>query len=234
MRAHVRHADRARAALVDICGWRPKDQPGARWIGCPPPVRSSVRVEATPINPSDLRLLFGPADMDTLKVEAGGRAATAQVPAQRLASVQGRLGRALPVGNEGAGTIVRGGTRVQHLIGRKVAMSGGGMYAQLRRLVVLRLHRASGGRERLPKEPRSSSILSRRWASSRPCGRRVTAPLSTPPRRPTSARCWSGICPADDIPLRERGPQPGAGRTAARDRGEACGRLRVFLSSQTP
>jgi NADPH:quinone reductase-like Zn-dependent oxidoreductase len=70
-----------------------------------------VRVEASPINPSDLGLLLGPADLSTMR--AGGTAArptlTASVPQARLAGVAGRLDQALPVGNEGAGVVVKAG-----------------------------------------------------------------------------------------------------------------------------
>src|SRR6185437_248810 len=64
-----------------------------------------IRVEATPINPSDLGMLLGPADVATL--EAGGTperpSASAAVPLNRLPSVAGRLDEPMLVGNEGAG-----------------------------------------------------------------------------------------------------------------------------------
>jgi NADPH:quinone reductase-like Zn-dependent oxidoreductase len=93
-----------------------------------------VRVEAAPINPSDLGLLLGPADLTTLA--AGGTAdrptITAKVPASRMAAVAGRIDQALPVGNEGAGVVIAAGADAQNLIGRTVAMRSGGMYAQYR------------------------------------------------------------------------------------------------------
>jgi NADPH:quinone reductase-like Zn-dependent oxidoreductase len=91
-----------------------------------------VRVEAAPINPSDQGLLFGPADPATLRAE--GATLVAAVPARRLSEVQARIGQSLPVGNEGAGTVVRAGSNQQHLIGRKVGMIGGAMYATYRLL----------------------------------------------------------------------------------------------------
>jgi len=86
-----------------------------------------VRIEATPVNPSDLGLLYGPVDMATVRLEDG--ALLADVPQATLPAVAARLGKALPVGNEGAGTIVRAGPDVAHLVGRKVGMIGGAMYA---------------------------------------------------------------------------------------------------------
>jgi NADPH:quinone reductase-like Zn-dependent oxidoreductase len=93
-----------------------------------------VRVEATPINPSDLGMLLGPADMTTLR--AGGTPArptvTASVPQSRLASVTARLDQPMLVGNEGAGTVIDAGSAARELQGRVVAASVGGMYAQYR------------------------------------------------------------------------------------------------------
>ncbi|GGI92226.1 NADH oxidoreductase [Polymorphobacter multimanifer] len=93
-----------------------------------------VRVEATPINPSDLGLLIGPADLSTLAVDGG--VLTAKVPERRLGLVKARLGEALPVGNEGAGTVVAAGSNAGHLLGKKVGMLGGAMYGHYRQLPV--------------------------------------------------------------------------------------------------
>lgn len=105
-------------------------------LGEPGPEEIVVRVEATPINPSDLGLLLGPADIATLR--GGGTAArptlTATVPPQALGGVKARLDRPMPVGNEGAGTVMRAGANVGDLLGRKVGMLGGGMYTELRKL----------------------------------------------------------------------------------------------------
>ena len=95
-----------------------------------------IRVEATPINPSDIGLLFGAADLGT--VEVGGSAerpqVRARVPAAAMAAMAGRVGQALPVGNEGAGTVVAAGAApaAQALLGRRVAVMGGALYAQHR------------------------------------------------------------------------------------------------------
>jgi len=93
-----------------------------------------VRVEAAPINPSDLGLLFGPADMDTLRAEGRGEAPvlTAKVPSHLLPAVNARLDQPMPVGNEASGTVIAAGPDLQELVGRRVAMIGGAMYAELR------------------------------------------------------------------------------------------------------
>ena len=95
-----------------------------------------VEVQATPINPSDIGLLFGAADLSTLRAisERPLPAITADIPAQAMAGMVGRLGQSLPVGNEGAGRVVQAGAapEAQALLGRTVAMVGGGMYAQQR------------------------------------------------------------------------------------------------------
>jgi NADPH:quinone reductase-like Zn-dependent oxidoreductase len=93
-----------------------------------------VRVQAAPVNPSDIGVLFGPADLATL--EGAGTAdrpeVTATVPAARIDGVGGRLDQALPAGNEGAGTILAAGRDAQDLVGRVVAVRSFGMYAQYR------------------------------------------------------------------------------------------------------
>jgi len=102
----------------------------------PAPDEVVVRMEATPINPSDLGLLFGAADISTAKV-AGTPASpvvTAQIPERLMPSMAGRLGQSLPVGNEGAGVVVAAGSSsaAQALLGKTVAVLGGAMYAQYR------------------------------------------------------------------------------------------------------
>lgn len=91
-----------------------------------------VRIEASPINPSDLGLLIGPADVTTLK-SAGG-VTTAKVPERFLPALKARLDEAMPVGNEGAGVVIAAGSdpEAQALVGKTVALLGGAMYAQYR------------------------------------------------------------------------------------------------------
>jgi NADPH2:quinone reductase len=102
----------------------------------PAPDEVVVRMEATPINPSDLGLLFGAADPTTAK--AGGTAdhptIRMQIPAHSMRGMAARVDQSLPVGNEGAGTVVRAGASeaAQRLLGKAVAIVGGSMYAQYR------------------------------------------------------------------------------------------------------
>ncbi|MDK2760448.1 MAG: zinc-binding dehydrogenase [Sphingopyxis sp.] len=95
-----------------------------------------VRVEAAPINPSDLGLLLGPADLSSIaEVGTPEKPSLAfHVPTARLAGVKGRLGASLRIGNEGAGTVVAAGRDAKALIGKRVGMIGGGMYADYRRI----------------------------------------------------------------------------------------------------
>jgi NADPH:quinone reductase len=99
-----------------------------------------VRVLATPINPSDLGLLFGGVDMSTARGEIrdGLPAIVADVPPAGMRAMAGRVGEAMPVGNEGCGTVVNAGAspEAQALLGKTVAMLGGAMYAQYRCLRV--------------------------------------------------------------------------------------------------
>ena len=95
-----------------------------------------VRVEAAPINPSDMGLLFGPADMTTARGSgsADRPIVTADIPERLLKTVAARVDQALPCGNEGAGVVVAAGASeaAQALLGRTVAVLGGSMYAQYR------------------------------------------------------------------------------------------------------
>src|SRR5580698_7532077 len=106
----------------------------------PGPDEVVVRVEAAPINPSDLGLLIGAADMSTAKA-SGTREApviTAKVPEAAMRAMAGRLDESMPVGNEGAGVVVKTGSSdaAKALMGKTVAMIGGAMYAQYRTLRV--------------------------------------------------------------------------------------------------
>ena len=105
-------------------------------VAAPSPDEVTVRIEAAPINPSDQGLLFGAADLATARA-TGTREApivTATIPAQRMKSMAGRVDRSMAVGNEGAGVVVRAGSdaTAQALLGRTVALFGGGTYAQYR------------------------------------------------------------------------------------------------------
>jgi NADPH2:quinone reductase len=102
----------------------------------PGPDEVLVRVEATPINPSDMALLVGPADMSTAQVSGTAErpVITAQIPENLRKMVEGRVGESLPVGNEGAGTVIAAGESdaAQALLGKLVGMVGGEMFGQYR------------------------------------------------------------------------------------------------------
>ena len=95
-----------------------------------------IRVEASPINPSDLGLLFGMADMSTATLSGTGSDSvlTATIPEAMMRQVVARADQSLPAGNEGAGVVVSAGSseRAQSLMGKTVATLGGAMYAQYR------------------------------------------------------------------------------------------------------
>jgi NADPH:quinone reductase-like Zn-dependent oxidoreductase len=106
----------------------------------PGPDEVVVRVEATPINPSDIGLLIGPADISTVKASGSKDApvVTAKVPDAAMKAMTARLDESMPVGNEGAGRVVKTGSSdaAKALMGRTVSMIGGAMYAQYRCLRV--------------------------------------------------------------------------------------------------
>jgi NADPH:quinone reductase-like Zn-dependent oxidoreductase len=95
-----------------------------------------VRVEASPINPSDLGLLVAGADMTTATVAGTPERpiVTASLGQAAVGALSARLDQSLPVGNEGAGTVVAAGpsSAAQALIGKAVAIAGGAMYSQYR------------------------------------------------------------------------------------------------------
>ena len=95
-----------------------------------------VRIEAAPINPSDLGLLLGPADLSTAvaSIQDGLPVVKAQIPQGLMKAMAGRLDQSLPVGNEGAGVVVAAGDsrEAQALKGKTVAVVGGAMYSQYR------------------------------------------------------------------------------------------------------
>ena len=102
----------------------------------PAPNEVLVRIEAAPINPSDIGLLFGAADMSTAELSRTSDRPTviARIPDAAMKSMAGRLDASLPVGNEGAGVVVAAGpsAEAQALLGKTVAVLGGAMYAQYR------------------------------------------------------------------------------------------------------
>ena len=104
----------------------------------PGPSEVIVRVQAAPINPSDVMLMLGPADISTARV--GGTSdrptLTVDIPREKMESVAGRIGQSLPTGNEGAGIVIAAGSsdEAQSLVGKTVGMLGGEMFSEYRLL----------------------------------------------------------------------------------------------------
>ncbi len=109
-------------------------------IGSPEANEVVVQIEASPINPSDLGLLFAAADLSTAKATGTPErpVITAKVPEAAMRGFGARLDQSLPVGNEGAGTVVAAGSSAaaQEVLGKKVSLLGGGMYTTYRRVNV--------------------------------------------------------------------------------------------------
>ena len=105
-------------------------------VAAPGPDEIVVRVEAAPLNPSDLGVLLGPADLATLSTEvsSGRPVTTAKIQPQFASRTAARAGRSLPVGLEGAGVVVGAGENAKHLIGKVVGAMGGAMYTRYRKL----------------------------------------------------------------------------------------------------
>ena len=96
----------------------------------------TIRIEAAPINPSDLWLMFGTADLSAVRLSgtSDNPVATAPIPRSAMGGMAGRLNTPLPTGNEGAGMVIAAGVSAdaQALLGRTVAVRGGATYAQYR------------------------------------------------------------------------------------------------------
>jgi NADPH2:quinone reductase len=124
LRSCVKSSAELELSLVDVTVPRPG------------PDEVVVRIEATPINPSDIGLLFGAADMSTAKASGSAThpVVTARIPERFMPAMAGRLDQSLAVGNEGAGVVVDAGSSAaaQQLLGKTVALLGGAMYTQYR------------------------------------------------------------------------------------------------------
>src|ERR1700676_5195356 len=124
LRSLIKKSGELEISLVNV----PIPEPGRREIGAP--------VGASPINPSDLGLLGGAADMSTAKASGtkDSPVVTAKVPEAAMRAMAGRLDESMPVGNEGAGVVIKTGSSeaAKALMGKTVAMIGGAMYAQYR------------------------------------------------------------------------------------------------------
>jgi len=124
IRSLITRAGQLELSLID----KPVPMPG--------PDEVLICVEASPINPADLGLLLGPADLSTIKVTGPAErpVVTATVQEAALRAVAGRLDRPMSVGIEGAGLVVAAGSSpaAQALLNRRVAAMGEAMYAQYR------------------------------------------------------------------------------------------------------
>ena len=100
----------------------------------PGPDEVLIRVEAAPINPSDLGLLVGGVDVSGARSSGAGEdiKTTVSVPPAYMRAMAARVGQSLPAGNEGAGVVIKAGADVQGLLGKTVALFGGAMYSQHR------------------------------------------------------------------------------------------------------
>jgi len=100
----------------------------------PEPHEVVIRIEAAPINPSDQGVMFGWSNMSEASSSGEGAKTvlTAPVTPQGMGVMKARIGQNLPVGNEGAGTVVAAGNspEAQALMGKTVAALSGMMYAQ--------------------------------------------------------------------------------------------------------
>src|SRR6185437_882941 len=124
LRSLIKSSGELEVSLLDV----PTPEPG--------PDEVVVRVEATPINPSDFGLLTGAADLATARVSGTKErpVITAKVPQAAMKGMVARLDQSMPVGNEGAGVVIKTGSSdtAKALMGKTVSMIGGAMYAQYR------------------------------------------------------------------------------------------------------
>ncbi|MBT5155777.1 MAG: NADH oxidase [Gammaproteobacteria bacterium] len=93
-----------------------------------------IRVEATPINPSDLGLLLGPADVSTMTITGSGDDAVVSmdIPDAMMPAMAARVDQPLPAGNEGAGVVIAAGAGAEDMVGKTIGVAGGAMYSQYR------------------------------------------------------------------------------------------------------
>ena len=94
-----------------------------------------IKVEASPINPSDLGLLISfAADLDSISSQGSGddTVTTMGIHPGLMQSMKPRIDKSMKVGNEGGGVIVDAGKNVKKLIGKTVGVAGGAMYSQYR------------------------------------------------------------------------------------------------------
>jgi NADPH:quinone reductase-like Zn-dependent oxidoreductase len=126
----------------------------------PAPEEVVIRVEAAPINPSDIGAMFGPSDISRMRADGAGdtKQVAIPMPPQAMLAMAAKVGQPLSAGVEGAGIVVAAGSsaKAQMLLGKVVAVSIGGMYAQYRVANVADLLVMKGGTT--PVEAASSFI----------------------------------------------------------------------------
>lgn len=103
-------------------------------VPTPAPHEVLVRVDAAPINPSDLALVLAMADLDgaTQEGTADAPVVTAPISSAVMRGLAPRVGQSLPAGNEGCGRVVAAGESpdAQALLGRLVGFVGGTTYSE--------------------------------------------------------------------------------------------------------
>ena len=133
---------------------------GLRDIEIPKPGADDVliEVEASPINTYDLGTLVGAGDLSSIRVEGDGSNSKVimDIPKSVMWAMKPRIGKPLPVGNEGSGVVTDAGENAKHLIGKVVSGVGGGMYTQYRVLPAMACIEMADGID--PKECASSFV----------------------------------------------------------------------------
>jgi NADPH:quinone reductase-like Zn-dependent oxidoreductase len=101
-------------------------------VPAPKPHEVIVCIEAAPINPSDMWPMFGPSNLAAAQLSGDKSTLSAPLHPGMLPRIKSRLDQVLPIGNEGAGTVVAAGNSeaAQALMGKTVAILSGGAYAQ--------------------------------------------------------------------------------------------------------
>jgi NADPH2:quinone reductase len=94
-----------------------------------------IKVEAAPINPSDLGLLLSfAADLSSISTSGSEdeTVTSMKIHPALMGSMKSRLNHSMQAGNEGAGIIIDAGENAKELIGKTVGLAGGAMYSQYR------------------------------------------------------------------------------------------------------
>lgn len=109
-------------------------------LAAPGPDQVVVRIEAAPINPSDLALLLGGADVaDAVSAGSGDAPAVSAPITAGLGALAARFGSPMPAGNEGGGVVVAAGSSdaAQALLGKTIGFVSGDAYAEYRTIHVM-------------------------------------------------------------------------------------------------